>query len=65
VVETAYVGVKCPAKPGNVVVLLVASISPVPSRRISTVTERPPRVVIVPETLASWSEGEKVNSAGP
>ena len=36
-------------KPGNVVVLLVDSIGPVPSQLMSTATVRSSRVVIVPE----------------
>jgi hypothetical protein len=40
--------VKWPVNPGNVVVLLMVSIGPVPSQVMSTVTDRPPRVTIVP-----------------
>ena len=47
------------------VVLFVVSIGPVPSHVMSTATVRPSRVVIVPVTDASWSDGENVNSAGP
>jgi hypothetical protein len=55
--------VKWPVKPGNVVVLLVVSIGPVPSQVISTVTDRPPRVVIVPVTLACTASNTRTATA--